>query len=405
MPQLADNIQNLLKNQINVQTLRNRTNRVGIEQQRANTGSQNANTNRVNSLVKAGDYEAAEKVYENEPGNRDKGLTFKFLPEQNILTVKGRNKSESFSYDPRDISGTLKHLPQASLQGGTEPDITNDIAELTLQKQGLIRGGATEDSQTVRDIDEVIDAINKGSGRANDVWDTIKKQHPGDFQGAIDAFIENEAALVGAKSKQRVIDREGGEQEILAPKQDRLADEATARVQGRTRPVLSKQKTETRRVVDEINLIMKAINKNPAIVGLPGALSKTITSFADQAANLADLIIPGKQFAVLNNVRRYGELFRETGIDKAKLEAKFLGVSLGVASAEGFVNRAVTELKVRANLKRLGAALGSPQQMFEVLKQFKQELVAGYQSSIDAFNQLEALEYLFVVDLAVVLIG
>jgi len=123
MPQLADNIQNLLKNQINVQTLRNRTNRVGISQQ-------NANTSRVDSLIQAGDYEAAEKVYENEPSNKAKGLTFKFSPAEQILTVKQPKTGEtrSFSYNSDDISGSLKLLTGASLPGLTDEQLAADVA-------------------------------------------------------------------------------------------------------------------------------------------------------------------------------------------------------------------------------------------------------------------------------------
>jgi len=231
--QLAE-VDSLLKNQINLQNLRNRTSRVGIAQQRANTGSQNANTNRVNSLVKAGDYEAAEKIYENEPGNKAKDLTFKFSPKEKILTVKQiRNGqvigSKSFSYNPHDVAGSMQLLPEASFE--SEPglgsvNLSDDRAELTRLRQ------QTKDPAEISRINEVLEEMNRGSGFRNDIWSAVKKNNPGDLDKAIKEFNKIESGLSGARGGGRL--KGVAESQSLPEVQQAAQDFAEAKATGST---------------------------------------------------------------------------------------------------------------------------------------------------------------------------
>jgi len=401
MAQLADNIQRLIGTGVTLQNLKNQTAGVAIRKQNADTIAarnpailQNANTSRFKSLLDAGLAEQAADFLDNLPANKAKQTKTTIDLPKSVMTVKGpRGASKSFLLDKR--TGALTPLPDATFEGETGPKITNDVAEFLLQRQELLKQpGVTEDSREVQEIDEVLKGMREQNPESfrNRVFEDFVQKAGGDVDKAREKMIAFEGRLTGQRASDRTTETELAKQKLRPLVEERLAGEATAQVQGRNRVTLAKQKTDTRRIVDMINGIQEELNTNPAIVALPGALSKTITSFADQAANLAELLVPGKHFTILNNVKRYGQIFRETGIGKAKLDAKFLGIALAVASAEGFRGRAVTELKVRANLKRLGESLGSAEAMFKVLEEFKQELAQGYQSSIEAFNNLEGLD-------------
>jgi len=363
----------------------------------AETSQANSITSRVNAMLRGGDHEGAATIINNSPANKQNQLTTKFFPKQKIFTRTNKitGESKSWFYEPQAENPleTVKEIPEAKIEGQEGlTGITNDVAQLTLQKQELIDEGVAEDSPEVQKIDEVIDAIQQGSGATNDIYAEIKRKHPGDPQAALDEFIKVEATRFGARSKAREIEGERGKKVVQEDREDRLSGDATARAQGKTRPKLAQQKTELRRIVDTINEIQDGITENPTSVSSPGALARTIVSLADQAANMAELFTPGEDLGFLKTVGNFAATFREAGIENAKLKARFLGLALGMATIDGFEGRAVTELKLQANLKRLGAALGSPQQIHAVLQQIKEEMAEKFKASVDAFNKLDGLD-------------
>ena len=258
---------------------------------------------------------------------------------------------------------------------------------------------------TTGDIDDTrlaqaIEEIDPQSVSANNlVFDIIRRKATGEqvSQGELDTVEQYKGFLresAGARARGTAVGRERGKQEVAPQTQKRISREETAKQQGRDLPGLSKQKANTRRVVDIINAMQDSIQANPAILGIPGALSRAITSLADQATAAATLVIPGADYAVLNDVTRYANIFRETGIDSAKLQSQLLGLAIAVASAEGFTGRGVTDRKIQLNLRRLSGAVagGSAEIAFKTLEQFKQEMSQGFTTALEGFRELEGLD-------------
>lgn len=153
---------------------------------------------------------------------------------------------------------------------------------------------------------------------------------------------------------------------------------------------LRKQRGKVSEVVKNINRVQDKIQSSPAVVGAPGALSRVITSLADQSKAMVDLIVPGA-YEEFHKVERYANIFRETGIKSASLQSQLLGLSIAMALAEGFEGRSITDRKIELNLKRLTGAIGSGSAdvAFNVLEHLKQELVEGFNTAASSTGTVE----------------
>ena len=110
-------VDDLIKRRIGLQEIRNLTANVGIRQQNADTFTANSVTQRVNSLINAGDVESAEKILNNDPSNKAAGITTKLFPKQKVMKITNSKTGETITtaYETRDPIGTMKKIPAASI--------------------------------------------------------------------------------------------------------------------------------------------------------------------------------------------------------------------------------------------------------------------------------------------------
>lgn len=148
---------------------------------------------------------------------------------------------------------------------------------------------------------------------------------------------------------------------------------------------LRKQRSQMSSFVSGIDKVQNIIQADPAVLGVPGALSRSITSIADQAKAMANLIVPGA-YEEFHKVERYANIFRDSGIKSAELQSRLLGLSIAMALAEGFQDRGITDRKIELNLNRLTGAIGSgsAEIAFRTLEELKQEVVNGYNTTASA---------------------
>jgi hypothetical protein len=180
------------------------------------------------------------------------------------------------------------------------------------------------------------------------------------------------------QSQKKVVDRK-----IFNEKLKLKAAEGASKSIAELQFGLRQQRGRVAVVIDSVNRVQSEIQKDPAILGVPGAISRTITSTVDQAKAMANIIEPGL-FESFDEIDKHANLFRETGISSAKLQGQILSLAISLALAEGFSGRGITDRKIELNLKRLSGAVSgrSANIMFNTLEQIKQELVASFNESI-----------------------
>jgi len=111
MAQLTD-IDEIIRQGIGLQQLRNRTAQVGINRQNANTNNLNALTSRVDTLMKGNDFETAEKLLNQV--NNPRGFQVKLRSDNKSLQVKGPNGAvKIYGYDKGNFSRTVKEIEGA----------------------------------------------------------------------------------------------------------------------------------------------------------------------------------------------------------------------------------------------------------------------------------------------------
>ena len=110
-------VDDLIKRRIGLQEIRNLTANVGIRQQNADSFTANSVTRRVNSLIKSGDVESAEKLLDNSPSHRAAGIITKIFPKQSVMKITNSKTGETITtaYEDRDPIGTMKKIPAASI--------------------------------------------------------------------------------------------------------------------------------------------------------------------------------------------------------------------------------------------------------------------------------------------------
>lgn len=152
---------------------------------------------------------------------------------------------------------------------------------------------------------------------------------------------------------------------------------------------LNQQRSQTQRVIEGLTSVQDKIMADPAILGAPGKVSNLITSVSDQAKAFVNLIVPGA-FDEFLKIEKHANIFREAGIENAKLKSQLLGLSIALALAEGFQDRGITDRKIELNLKRLtgAAGSGSAEIAFSTLEQLKQEMIAGFNTQAQASSDI-----------------
>jgi len=143
---------------------------------------------------------------------------------------------------------------------------------------------------------------------------------------------------------------------------------------------MRKQRGRVVIVTKAIDKVQGSIQKNPAIMGVPGTISRILVNLVDQLKASAHLVSPDL-FDSFNDLGRHVNIFEETGIENAKLQAQLLSLAINLTLAEGFEGRAATDNKININLKRLTGAFGSSggaSIAIETLQQLKEEVTHNY---------------------------
>jgi len=178
---------------------------------------------------------------------------------------------------------------------------------------------------------------------------------------------------------------------------ERIA-EGSAKALAERRSDLTAQRNQVTNVIHGIDSLQDELERNPAVVGAPGAVSRAMTSLADQTKAFVNIVVPGS-FDTFHHLSKYANIFRDTGIQSAELQSKLLTLSIGLAMAEGFEGREITDRKIELNLRRLSQGLGggSAEIAFQVLEQLKTDLRGQFNTNASALT-MDPLQPLTLAD-------
>jgi len=372
--------QNLRAGQLAVQqqNANTATDRTPIFQQNADTQRMQAVSQRVRVLVKNRDLKNAEKLLTETSKS---GAKFTVRGEEKILERENADGSKDFfSYDEGDLPNTLEIIPdlrEEAPQGFGNLDITNDKAELTIEKQRLVASGKAPDSPEVKRIDEVIAAINEGK--------------PSITQAGITGFIATgeRGNLPEYMTRAHAIEWDRLTREGKVEQAEAMGTaQGGARYKAEQEQKLSTQGAQLDTFTSGVDEAQAKIAEDTAILGLPGAIARAFTSIKATAAGMSQLTF-GEELPFLENIQAYTSSFVETGIKAEVLRATVFTLAMNLAAAEGFVNRAVTEHKIKVNILRLGNILKvkSPEAAHRMLEEIKRTTIEGYNRMVNALNE------------------
>jgi len=136
---LGDNIQGLMKSGIEIQKLRDRQRRTDILQQQG----VNASIDRVNTLIRNGNFEAAEQMLNNDPSMKAKGYVVKVSPDKNIIERRSTKTGElkTFVYDVSDPLRTMKEVSRSESGLQTDVPAISRVPVITERSQVDVKTG------------------------------------------------------------------------------------------------------------------------------------------------------------------------------------------------------------------------------------------------------------------------
>lgn len=130
--------------------------------------------------------------------------------------------------------------------------------------------------------------------------------------------------------------------------------------------------------VDRIARIRDEVQKNPQTIGLPGAAASLATGALADVKNFSGLF--GVDVGLPAQTQAYESAFASAAVTNEIIKSQILGVAMLVAAAEKFEGREMTQFKMEAIIKRLGAASHNPQSFVAVLDLFAKDLDERFRS-------------------------